>query len=305
MSFKALLVGINAYPSAPLRGCVNDITEMHKLLKQRNPTGKFQVLADHEATADAILSGLAWLAEPDGGTTGGGTRVFHFSGHGTFVADKNGDERDGRDECICPYDYASGGLLDDDRLHHAYQRFDRRDHLLLVMDSCHSGTVQRDPESDRVYRFILPSKGELRKCARAAELADTRRAEWMAGYAEGNVAGLKGASTTDFEALIQDAVRKAARLYDRRHYGLDTVRGNGVLIAGCRSDQTSADARFGSVYHGALTYYLLQALRSGTPTYRELIAQVGDSLAEDGFMQVPQLECSSKNRKARFLNADT
>ncbi len=33
---KALIVGIDHYPNAPLQGCVNDANRMHKLLAQQH-----------------------------------------------------------------------------------------------------------------------------------------------------------------------------------------------------------------------------------------------------------------------------
>ena len=35
MADKALLVGINAYPRAPLRGCVNDVIDFANLLVKK------------------------------------------------------------------------------------------------------------------------------------------------------------------------------------------------------------------------------------------------------------------------------
>lgn len=39
--------------------------------------------------------------------------LFYYSGHGTSIPDDNGDEHDGRDEAIVPYDLASSATWDD------------------------------------------------------------------------------------------------------------------------------------------------------------------------------------------------
>jgi hypothetical protein len=53
-----------------------------------------------------------------------------------------------------------------------------------------------------------------------------------------------------------------------------------LLITGCRSTQTSADAYIGNTYNGALTYNLVAAInaRKGKLTYRQLHALALQSL---------------------------
>jgi hypothetical protein len=55
---------------------------------------------------------------PVNGSRRGDTVVFYFAGHGSQVEDFNGDEHDGYDEVLCPYDMAPHGgrnlILDDD-----------------------------------------------------------------------------------------------------------------------------------------------------------------------------------------------
>ena len=128
---KALLVGINAYRSAPLRGCVNDVFQMKEVLQRYYGFAEadMRILLDRDATAAGIKAGLEWLAQD--GDDADAVRVFHYSGHGSFVADQNGDEPDGRDECLVPYDYESVGMLTDDVLKTYYDRFPRTGNLTL------------------------------------------------------------------------------------------------------------------------------------------------------------------------------
>lgn len=63
------------------------------------------------------------------------------------------------------------------------------------------------------------------------------------------------------------------------------------FISGCREDQTSADAYINGRFNGALTYYLLQSLKSGEGqlALTTLVANVGNLLGQAGYDQQPQL----------------
>ncbi len=116
---KALLVGINRYPDPgnELKGCINDVRQMAETLKTRYGfpgDGNMRILTDARATTKAILDGLAWLAA---GASPGDSLVFHYSGHGSQVPDRNGDETTDRlDEILCPYDLDWDHPLTDDDL---------------------------------------------------------------------------------------------------------------------------------------------------------------------------------------------
>lgn len=77
-----------------------------------------------------------------------------------------------------------------------------------------------------------------------------------------------------------------------RRFGARASARGAILIAGCRSDQVSADAYIDGDYHGALTYYLCKALEetSYAGSYRDVIEHVRRLLRLNQFDQVPQLE---------------
>jgi metacaspase-1 len=92
----------------------------------------------------------------------GDIAYFHFSGHGQQVQDFNGDELDGLDESILPYDameqniagvYEGECHLIDDELHKFFSdirlKLGPKGHFLVTMDACHSGTVTRHYGSAR------------------------------------------------------------------------------------------------------------------------------------------------------------
>lgn len=298
MDFKVLLVGINAYAQAPLKGCVNDATRMRDLLAQRYglQEANLRLLLDEAATTTAIADGLRWLAAPgDGGEPP--VRMFHYSGHGAFCADTNGDEPDGRDECIVPYDYTTVGLMTDDTLRETYDSFAPAAHVLLSMDCCHSGTIQRDLAADVRYRFLETSYEEQQRINEAARRVRSQRDTFVIQQ----LSDLRDRAVPqdEWERRIKDAMTS----FDKQRFGEDSVGNNVVLMAACRADQTAADACFGGDYHGALTYYLSEALSADGPalTYAKLIDQIGRKLYDNSFQQIPQLECNPTNHDLPFL----
>ncbi|MBA7681391.1 hypothetical protein ES703_89729 [subsurface metagenome] len=115
---KALLVGINDYKGVgDLRGCVNDVLDMHFSLRSLFgfQTRDIRVLTDSRATKANIIHRLKWLVK---GAQSGDFLVFDFSGHGSQIRDRDGDELvDHLDELICPYDMDwDGTFITDDEL---------------------------------------------------------------------------------------------------------------------------------------------------------------------------------------------
>jgi hypothetical protein len=106
----ALCVGINNFknfPSAAFRGCVNDVNDMEKMLKDLLGFQAQEVvkLIDSEATKTRIMNDLKKIVE--GAKSGRYDHVvFSMSSHGTQVPDLSGDEPDRVDEAFCPYDLA-------------------------------------------------------------------------------------------------------------------------------------------------------------------------------------------------------
>ena len=158
MSRKALLVGINDYPGAQndLQGCVNDITNVYDILVKYFSflPADIVLLSDSRARKSAIIDGLKNMFA---GGRDGDTLVFHFSGHGSQVPDVEGDEKDGRDEVICPFDFDwESGFIKDDDLAGLFASFPKGVCLEVILDSCHSGTGTREIIVDK---HSLPAGG--------------------------------------------------------------------------------------------------------------------------------------------------
>lgn len=69
---------------------------------------------------------------------------------------------------------------------------------------------------------------------------------------------------------------------------------NVIMLSGCADHQTSADAYINKKYCGAMTYALLNALKSnGTPTLQSLLQNMRIYLNKNRYTQVPQLSCGN------------
>jgi hypothetical protein len=80
----------------------------------------------------------------------------------------------------------------------------------------------------------------------------------------------------------------------------------GVLIAGCQSNETSADAVFDDRFNGALSYYLLRELAASAGESRDIdtvIRSVQRALTENGYQQHPQIRGLMERRQKPFMAA--
>jgi hypothetical protein len=254
---RLLLTGINyTGTQSQLRGCLNDASNIDALLSQYEIAEKI-ILLEQEATKANILAALASLISK---SQEGDKIFFHYSGHGTQVPDRHGDEIDGMDEALVPYDYASGGLIIDDELYNVFRNLVPGAHLVVLLDCCHSGDSTKD--------FSLDYK--------------------------------KSRSVTLFEApsgLPINSIKQVAT-----EINLDATMGNMILLSGCQSDQTSADAFINETFQGAFTFALTNLLKQ-TPnlTYRNLCLQLNEVMNMMGFEQNPQLYCSEEHADLEII----
>lgn len=154
---RALLVGVNDYDSphvGDLYGCVNDVKDVHNLLVKTlgYEVGHVVDLTNRQATKRTILRVLSDLTEL---TKPGDHLFFYFSGHGSQVADQDGDEQDTRDELLCPHDMSWEGnvFIRDDDLKRIFAQLPWDSLLEVVLDCCHSGTGVRSAY-ERQERYV-------------------------------------------------------------------------------------------------------------------------------------------------------
>ena len=278
MARKALLVGVNDYRQiSDLRGCVNDVTNMRSILKTYMgfKNRDIRVLVDCRATKKNILSRLKWMVDQ---AKSGDFLVFHFSGHGSQIRDRDGDElRDRMDELICPWDMNwDDGFITDDDLNKIFTKLPSNVLLEVFLDCCHSGTGLKDiglgrpaelgPENPTVARYLPPPLDI--ECRSEGEEDEIEKIEKTRGF-------------------------KAEERSTLHH----------ILWAGCKDNQTSADAFINGTYNGAFTYYFCRHMRrsGGRLPRKDLLKRIQESLRHGGYSQVPQLECEATRRNARAL----
>jgi len=144
---KALLIGINyTGTSNELYGCINDTTAIKERISKQgfNDITIITDLTTKKATKNNILEGFKNLLM---NCQAGDFLFFVYSGHGSYAIDRNGDEKDGRDELIVSCDLQS--ILDDE-LKALIQTYLKADVTLFALfDSCFSGSVL-----DLKYQFM-------------------------------------------------------------------------------------------------------------------------------------------------------
>ena len=137
----SLHVGLNSVDpahyagwSGPLNACEADANDMAAVAKKGGikPT----VLLTKKGTRATVLAGIRAAAKQ---LKRGDFFLLTYSGHGGQVADVTGDEDDHQDETWCLYD----GELIDDELYVELSRFATGVRVLVLSDSCHSGTATR------------------------------------------------------------------------------------------------------------------------------------------------------------------
>lgn len=147
---KAVCVGINNYPGVfnDLKGCVNDAKDWAALLQGLG--FDVSMMLDSQATRQNVKAALQDLVSA---ANAGDVAVFTYSGHGTQVVEFGSDEGDSYDEAICLYD----GNVIDDELRIILEGLHRQAMLIVISDSCFSGSVTRIAPEKAVPRFIPPT----------------------------------------------------------------------------------------------------------------------------------------------------
>jgi hypothetical protein len=257
----AVCVGINDYPGVQndLMGCKNDAADWEAELKDRGfgVTKLIDKAATKSAIVDAIAATIAKASKGD-------LVVFTYSGHGSWQPDSDGDEDDGRDEGWCPRDIGTNGLLVDDDIYELFGKLADGARLVMLSDSCHSGTVSR---------MAFAPGGNGQSAPRVRFMAPERF--------------LKPA-----ELKIADRIKRVRRSASAKPH-------RALLISGCMDHEYSYDASFGGRANGAFTYFALKALAKlkSKADYVEWHAAIRKQLPNQSHPQSPVLS-GTKAQKA-------
>ena len=299
MSDKALLLGINSYKSvSPLRGCINDVENMRQLLvnvygfKQAN----VRRLLNSEVIKSNVKSEMDWLFQD---VKPNDRLVLHFSGHGSQVADVDGDEDEGYDEILCLHDMdfkKPNTYLVDDEIRKWTEGLPTGAKLTIVFDSCHSGSATRmllAPGSGRGMRSVMVDlKVSADRAGGAAR--GLNASEILPTLSDPTSPDSVRLRFIEPPADVLEAIEQKKRNGVAKR-GLVTADLNHVFLAGCKSNQTSADAHIENDFHGAFTFHLCKTIREGGAQLdrKVLIKRVENALTAARFAQSPQLETST------------
>ena len=138
-SKHALLIGCNYNDSQyKLNGCINDVKNVQTLIK-KNGFNNIILLTDEteqKPNKSTILNEFKNLLM---NSNSGDLLFFSYSGHGSYILDKNGDEKDEYDELIVPLDF---NVITDDELKTIIQTYLKPNVTLFsLFDCCFSGTI--------------------------------------------------------------------------------------------------------------------------------------------------------------------
>jgi hypothetical protein len=271
---RALIVAVGEY--APSSGwepisSENDVPLIRAALESHG-FGSIATLTGPVATREGILEAARReLLEPAGP---GDVVVFHYSGHGHQITDNDGDEIDGYDEVLVPYDapaeppsdYDGSRHVRDDDLGNLVQELRRRvgpsGNVIVVLDACHSGSATRGRARTRGPR---PGVGPI---GPPAETARDEAERGGGGFAEGRP-GSRGPAPAGDE-LAPYVVFSAAR---SNQYSQETEDAEGNVV-------------------GSLSLALSQALLEAgeSSTYRGVFEAVQRHMANTVPTQNPQAE---------------
>ncbi len=231
--------------SGPLAACEFDAKDMAAIAKSGSMAST--VLLTKSATRKAVLAALRSAAAK---LRRGDYFFLTFSGHGGQVPDSSSapDEADKQDETWCLYD----GQLIDDELYAELGRFATGVRILVLSDSCHSGTVTRAPPAPPppgLRSKLMPPEVGLRVYEQHQAFYDGLQN----GVAEAAYAPADKAPADPDAALAAVAALSAQTLQSGRVSALARkFRAAAILISGCQDNQTSLDGDHNGAFTGRL-----------------------------------------------------
>lgn len=265
MNVYGLFVGLNyAGTDFELGGCLSDAGDYYeKFSPHCNDSAK---LVEADATKQKILGHLGVLV---GALKYRDQLIFTYSGHGTWVPDKSGDEPDGKDEALCPWDCQENLILDDE-LQAIFKKRVKGSKIIFITDSCHSGTVFKmfgERRTESRIKFIPPQ-------------------QLLSGKKE------------------LDAIKKAERVLSACVVKIDNKPVSGIIhFGGCQDTEYSYDAEFDGKPNGAFTYNFMKAMKtvvedvSSTPTWKQLYTEIMERLPTYDHPQRPKFNATTADGK--------
>ncbi len=160
---RIITAGINDYPGRinDLRYCLNGSKNILNLF---NDFDEKVILKNSEVTKGQFKGKALELIRK---SEAGDILIIHYTGHGTQIPDKNGDEIDGYDEALYLYD----GAFSDDEFNEILSELKDGVTCVVLLDCCHSGTATKGGNVKYVGPEIW-NKTKARKIRRKQILVD-------------------------------------------------------------------------------------------------------------------------------------
>jgi caspase domain-containing protein/uncharacterized protein DUF4384 len=269
---RALIVGVEKYRDPRVSdtpGCEADARAMERLIKSAYKFSEVKLLINEEATASNIERWFrSWLIA---GTQPGDRVFFFYAGHGSQIADDNGDERDGKDETLAPYDVSpesGANVIRDDLFDEMIGKLSGR-RAVLVFDSCHSGTISRGVPKLKGFA----RGGGVRYLPTPEQFAELEAAHSRGAGDAGYV--VKGGAKRDL--VLEGEFIEPQRF---------SAMSGAVIISAAGDRQLVYPLTVNGQYRGALSYLLVESLERSRPRLRDL--------AENTRRQIRQLQITGR-----------
>jgi hypothetical protein len=234
----SLHIGLNAVDpdhyqgwDGALGGCENDANDMAALAEAVGYSPR-TVLLTKNATSRKVIAAIKKAASK---LTAGDTFLITYAGHGGQVPDTNGDEaRAGRNEVGETGDaYDETWLLYDrelvdDELYELWALFAPKVRIIMLSDSCHSGTIARPPPWDTENFDPWPNRRIPLEVEQRVYEANKR---------------------------TYDGIQRRTKSRNAK-----AVKAGVILVSGCMDNQTSGDGP----KNGRFTGQLLEVWQDGT-----------------------------------------
>jgi len=213
-------IGLNAVDpnhyggwSGELNACEADANDMALIAKSRGFQTTTILTAD--ASRDRILTALR-QAEA---LSAGDILFVSYSGHGGQLPDLNADETDSLDETWCLYD----AELVDDELYVALGKVKAGVRILVLSDSCHSGSV-------------------IKNAALSAAFVDKKKPKYRA-MPDDMCSRTYLLHKQFYDKILKNPAHKKSK---------QMFAASALLISGCQDNQLSGDGPFNGVFTAQL-----------------------------------------------------
>jgi hypothetical protein len=136
---SALLIGINYIgTNNELYGCINDTNSINSLISNYN-FKKISILTDNTVKKPNRINILTEFKNLLINSQSGDVLLLFYSGHGSYILDKNNNEKTGNDQLIVPCDL--NGIIDDELKNIIQLNLKKDVTLIALFDCCHSGSI--------------------------------------------------------------------------------------------------------------------------------------------------------------------